>query len=138
MWCGELGDMKGRERKGIFIESGRKIWPHEMRVAKLLVALGHDVVFLEESSIHRADILLDGVEFEIKSPRSANSNSLEHLLKKALRQSSNIIVDMSRIKNCHDDSFRRFLITQARNRKQIKRLIMITKKGQVIDIDALI
>ncbi|MBR6134414.1 hypothetical protein IKQ38_02960, partial [Candidatus Saccharibacteria bacterium] len=36
-----------------------------------------------------ADILLDDVAYEIKSPKSANSNTLEHVLKKALKQSSN-------------------------------------------------
>ena len=99
---------------------------------------GHNIEFLEETSIHRADILLDGVEYEIKSPRSSTANSLEHLLKKALRQSPNIIIDTSRMKNSRDDATRKFLISQVKSRKQIKRLIMITKRGQIVDITALI
>lgn len=124
--------------KGTFIASGRKLWPHERRVADILTLAGHDIKFLEESSMHTADILLDGREFEIKSPKSSNANSLEHLIKKALKQSSNIIIDTSRMKYSRDDSIRRFLVSQAKMRKQIKSLIMITKRGQIIDISSLI
>ena len=126
------------QKKGTFIASGRKVWPQELRVAEILTMAGHNIEFLEETSIHRADILLDGVEYEIKSPRSSTANSLEHLLKKALRQSPNIIIDTSRMKNSRDDATRKFLISQVKSRKQIKRLIMITKRGQIVDITALI
>lgn len=85
-----------------------------------------------------ADILLDGAAYEIKSPKSVNSNTLEHILKKALKQSSNIIIDTLRMKNAHDDNTRRFLINQVRIRKQIKKLIMISKQGQIIDISSLV
>ena len=66
----------------IITADNRQPWPHEMRVAKILSKKGHIIEFLEESNIHTADIKLDGREYEIKSPRSATSNSLEHLLKK--------------------------------------------------------
>lgn len=130
--------MQQNRKNGTFIVSGRKIWPHELRVAEILTLAGHNIEFIEESNLHTADILLDGIEFEIKSPKTSNSNSLEHLLKKALRQSFNIIIDTSRMKNSRDDNIRKFLIAQAKSRKQIKKLIMITKRGQIIDISALI
>lgn len=84
------------------------------------------------------NILLDDVAYEIKPPKSANSNTLEHILKKALKQSSNIIIDTSRMKNVRDDNTRRFLTNQVRIRKQIKKLIMISKQGQIIDISSLV
>lgn len=130
--------MQGRQKKGTYIASGRRLWPHELRVAKVLAMAGHTVEFLEESNLHTADILLDGVEFEIKSPKSASANSLEHLLKKALKQSPNIIIDTSRMKNSRDDNVRKFLTSQVKSRRQIKKLIMITKQGRIIDIFALI
>ena len=130
--------MHGSRKKGTFIAPGRKLWPHEMRVAEILAMAGHRVEFIEESNLHTADILLDGVEFEIKSPKSATANSLEHILKKALKQSPNIIIDTSRMKGVRDDNTRRFLVAQMRSRKQIKRLLMITKRGQIIDISGLV
>ena len=113
-------------------------WPHELRVAKILALAGYAVEFIPETNTKTADILLDGIEFEIKSPKSANANSLEHILKKAVKQSCNIIIDTSRMKNVRDDNTRRFLVNQVRIRKQINNLIMITKQGQIIDISALV
>ena len=122
------------QRKGIFIAPKRKLWPHELRVAEILAAAGYSVEFIEESNLHTPDILLDGTDYEIKSPKSGSANSLEHLLKKALKQSSNIIIDTSRIRKMRDDSICNFLVAQAKSRKQIKKLIMISKSGQIIDI----
>ena len=89
---------------------------------------------MPERHISAADILLDGVEYEIKSPFTCKANSLEHVLKDALRQSSNIIIDTSRMKNSRDDNVRKFLVSQTQMRKQIKKMIMITKQGRIIDI----
>ena len=125
-------------RGKVIVSANANPWPHEQRVAKILALAGHAVEFIPESNTKTADILLDGVEFEIKSPKSANANSLEHILKKAVKQSCNIIIDTSRMKNIRDDNTRRFLVNQARLRKQIKKLIMITKQGQIIDVSALI
>lgn len=128
--------MKNNKVGKIIVPVGMKPWPQEMRVAEILAMAGHNVRFLEESNLHTADILLDGVEFEIKSPKSANANSLEHLLKKALRQSPNIIIDTSRMNNFNNVNIKKFLISQMKKRKQIKKLIMITKRGQVVDISS--
>ena len=122
----------------IIITTPRKLWPHELRIAQILAESGHEIKFLGESNLHNPDILLDGIEFEIKSPKSSNTNSLEHLLKKAIKQSPNIIIDTSRLKNTPDRNLQRFLVHQFKLRKQIKRLILITKKGKIIDISSLI
>ena len=133
----KIGKMNNPRGK-VIIPASVSPWPHERRVAKILALAGHAVEFIPESTMKTADILLDGVEFEIKSPKSGNANSLEHILKKAVKQSNNIIIDASRMKNVRDDNTRRLLVNQVRIRKQIKKLIMITKQGQIIDISALV
>lgn len=125
-------------RGKVVVPANANPWPHELRVAKILAFAGYAVEFIPETNTKTADILLDGIEFEIKSPKSANANSLEHILKKAVKQSCNIIIDTSRMKNVRDDNTRRFLINQVRIRRQINNLIMITKQGQIIDISALV
>ena len=131
--------MSSYNRKGrIIIPAGCRPWPHELRVADILAMAGHVVEFIPESNAKTADIYLDGMEFEIKSPKSANTNSLEHILKKALRQSCNIVIDTSRMHDSRDDNVRRFLVNQIRSRKQIKRLVLITKQGRIIDINSLV
>ena len=129
-----------KQRKAqIVIPAGLCPWPHELRVAQILSLAGHTVEFLPTRSSKTADILLDGIEYEIKSPRTNKTNTLEHLIKKALRQSSNIIIDSSRTngKKMRDDQIRAFLISKARRHRQIKRLLFITRGGQIIDIKAL-
>ena len=125
-------------RGKVVVPANANPWPHELRVAKILALAGYAVEFIPETNTKTADILLDGIEFEIKSPKSANANSLEHILKKAVKQSCNIIIDTSRMKNVRDDNTSRFLINQVRIRRQINNLIMITKQGQIIDISALV
>lgn len=129
--------MKNR-KAGIFVAPGRKPWPHEMRVAEILSLAGHYVEFLEEGNLHTADIRLDGIEYEIKSPEAFNTNTFEHTLKNAIKQSPNLIIDTSRMKKVRDLKVRNFLVSQKRKQKQIKKLIMITKHGQIIDISSLI
>ena len=62
----------------------------------------------------------------------------EHKLKDATKQSPNLIIDTSRMKKVRDLKVRNFLVNQMRKQKQIKHMIMVTKRGQIIDISALI
>ena len=125
------------EKTGIFIAPGRKPWPHEMRVAEILSLAGHYVEFLSESSLHTPDIRLDGVEYEIKSPETEKTSSLEQSIRTALKQCQNIIIDSSRMK-MYDTRVRNFLIKKCREQKQIKKMLFITKRNEIIDIFELI
>lgn len=125
-------------RGRVVIPAGKRPWPHEIRVAEILAAAGHKVEFILESGVRTADVLIDNTPFEIKSPRSFNSNSLEHLLKRGVKQSPNLIIDSSRLKKVGDKKLEIFLVGQKRKQKQIKRILFIDKRGAVVDIDELI
>ncbi len=127
-----------RQKGKIIIPAGRKPWPPELRIANILAMAGHNVEFLPESNVSTADILLDGIEYEMKSPFTNKPDKLERNIKRGLKQSKNIIFDSSRIKNMRDDNLRRFLIKKAREQKQIGKLIFITRRGQIVDIKSLI
>lgn len=124
----------------IIIPSGIVPWPHEMRVARILSNAGHEVEFIPKGHTKTADILLNGVEFEIKSPLTNKANSLEHILKKALKQSPNIIIDSSRMdgRKLKDKQILTFLINKVRRHREIRRLLFITKRGQIIDVKRLL
>ena len=122
----------------IIIPGGRKPWPHELRIANILAMAGHNIEFLSESNTSTADILLDGIEYEMKSPFTNKPDKLERNIKRGLKQSKNIIFDSSRIKNMRDDNLRRFLTRKVKGQKQIGEFILITKHGQIIDIKSLI
>ena len=127
-----------KRKSGIYISPGRKPWPHEMFAAEVLALAGHYVEFLREGDRPSADIWLDGVAFEIQSPEAFNTNTFEHTLKDATKQSPNIIINMIRMKKVREQKVRMFLVNQMKKQKQIKRLLLISKSGQIIDISTLI
>ena len=98
--------MDNIKRGRIIIPGGRKPWPHELRIANILAMAGHNIEFLPESNISTADILLDGIGYEMKSPFTNKPDKLERNIKRGLKQSKNIIFDSSRIKNMRDDNLR--------------------------------
>lgn len=125
-------------KAGIYIEIGHKTWAHELRVAEILAAAGHYVELLAEGLLPTADLRLDGIEYELKSPERFNANTLQHTISDALRQSPNIIIDTSRMKKVRDYQVQRFLISQIYKNTHIKRLLMITKQGKIVDIMKLV
>ena len=105
---------------------------------EVMATAGHEVEFIREAKVRTADILLDNVMFEIKSPKSFNANSFEHLLKRGTRQSPNLIIDSSRLRGVVDKKVEAFLVNQVKKQKQIKRLIFINKRGVAVDINEVI
>lgn len=129
--------MNNQRKSQIIIPGGTHPWPHELRVANILALAGHTVEFLPTGTQKTADILLDGIEYEIKSPLTNNPKKIIRNVKRALQQSQNVIIDSSRIKGMRDDVLRKLLVSRAKDQKTLKRLLLITKRGQVIDIKAL-
>lgn len=131
---------KSRVKQGVFKPTGRRVWPHEDRTANILASHGHYIEFLPETNMHSADIFLDGVLYEMKSPRSFNTNSMEQLIKDALykKQCPNIIFDSLRLKGIRDDKVIEFLISQIKLRKKIKKMLFVNKRHELIDIFTLV
>lgn len=127
-----------RKRAGVYIESGRKPWPHELRVAEILALNGHFVEFLAEGRLPRADIRVDGAEFEIKSPERFNANTLEHMLRDAIKQSPNVIFDTVRLKKVRDCQVERFLKGQIYKNSRLKRVWLVTRQNRIVDISKLL
>ena len=97
----------------IIFDPQRKPWPHEMHTARVLAQNGHTVTFLKEVGNNPPDIRLDSIIFEVKAPKTSKTSSLEQTLRKAIKQSSNIIIDSFRMK-MSDDVALKFLIKKCR------------------------
>lgn len=131
--------MERTNQAGIFIPQGRQPWPHERHVAETLANAGYYVEFLAERSIKTPDIRINGaIEFEIKSPEGARAITIERAIKKALKQCPNIIIDASRMKGVRESQVIKHLAFQLKARKQIKRMLFVTRRGEIIDISNLI
>jgi hypothetical protein len=128
--------MKKSEGK-IIIPSGANVWPHEMKAAQALAAAGHTVEFIRKSERereHSADAYIDSIKWEFKAPDGSSVSLVEKNLRRAVKQSSNIIFDSCRVKRIPDSALQRELTKWAKKIKGIDRLRFINRHRVVIDI----
>lgn len=98
----------------------------------------YDIEFIPPSNIpemHRPDILMDGIEWEIKCPIGKGKNTIIRNMKQAAKQSQNIIIDLRRSALPEKNS-----ISQIENRfkekANLKRILIIKKNGDLLDYSA--
>lgn len=124
----------------VIIPHGAHAWYHELMTADALAGAGYIVEFVVASHtrhIKSPDIVLEGQKWEIKSPKADKLSALERNLKRATKQSGNIIIDSHRMSKIRDASIQKLLVQKYKQQKTIKRLLFINRKRQVIDISAL-
>ena len=107
---------------------------HELATAKFFAERGKDIIFIKASNIpevHTPDILMDGLEWEIKSPQGKAKRTIETNFRHAVDQSLNIIFDLRRInlpeKQCIAQLEKEFIARHA------KKLLVITKSGELLE-----
>ena len=107
---------------------------HELATAKYFSDLGKNVKFLAKSNVkgvHTPDIHMDRLDWEIKSPHGKTTECICDNMRDAIKQSSNIIIDLRCMpiptKRCVDRIER-----ELNYRKSIKRLRVITKEGKLL------
>jgi hypothetical protein len=125
----------------IIIPHGVKVWHHELQTANALAAAGYTIEFIVINGRRYAkspDIVVDGQKWEMKSPKTDKLSAVERNLKRATKQSGNIIVDSHRMSKLHDSSIQRLLVQKHKQQRTIKKLLFINRKRQVIDIIGLI
>ena len=104
---------------------------HELETAKFFSAMGKNVIFLKPSSIpntHTPDIIMDGLEWEMKCPKGCAKSTIEDNIKKAVKQSRYVIFDLRLTKLSEKDCIVK-LEKEFIARKNLKKLYVITKDG---------
>lgn len=117
------------------------VWEHEARTAHALAKAGYVVEFLPAKNNNDAkspDIFMDGVKWEIKAPKTGKLSAVERNLKKAYKQSANIVFDSQRMGRLPDKSIQKELIKQFCLTKKMERLLFVNRKRETIDISTLI
>ena len=79
------------------------------------------------------NLRIKGVEWEMKSPQGDGAKTIENILKKAAKQSKNIILDFSRIKMSSSRAISRTKYYLRNNKHGIKKLLIIAKNRKIID-----
>jgi Contact-dependent growth inhibition CdiA C-terminal domain len=70
---------------------------HELDTANRLAELGEDVTFIPARGTDRvADIEMNAVRWELKSPTSSNPNTIRTRLGRGATQAVNIVLDLAR------------------------------------------
>ena len=115
----------------ITVPKNALVQPHEFNVATILSWTGDDVEFIPTGHVHTPDIRYQGFLWEIKSPQGSSSRTIENNMRLALKQSSNIIVDLSRMKlpesKCLHEVKRQNGLIRGKHR-----VLVITKKQKIL------
>ena len=107
----------------------------EFETAKFFAAQGKDIVFIRPSSIpnhHSPDIIMDGIEWEIKCPEGSSKRTIENNIRAAEKQSRYIIIDLRRIKIAEKTCISQIEMN-FRTKPKIKRILVITKRLRLIE-----
>ena len=133
--------MHRKARGSVTIPAGIEVWEHELKTAQVLASYNHHVCFIPKDSgpnIKSADILIDDVSYEMKSPKADKLSAIERNLKKASKQSDNIVIDSRRMKKIHDSAIQKCLVKKLKQQKTIKKILFVNRKHELIDISDLI
>lgn len=115
-------------------QSRKQLRFHEVNVILLLLDyFDADITCISPGFGKTPDVKIKGIEWELKSPQGNGVKTIENILKKAAKQSNNIILDFSRIKMKGNQALSRTRYYLHNNKHGIKRLIIITKNHKVID-----
>jgi len=122
------------------MKKGKKIIPngvipkrHELETADFFTNTGIDVEFIEPSPIRKMpDVSMNGIKWEMKSPKGKGRENLEHAFKAAIRQSGNVIIDLRRSKIPEKKALIK-LEREFELSKRAEKLIIITKSSKRLD-----
>lgn len=81
--------------------NGVSLEKHENETIVFFTELGYDIELIPPSNSPGSktpDFMMSGVAWEMKSPQGKSKTSLEHIFRKAIKQSENIIIDLSHSK----------------------------------------
>lgn len=121
----------------IIIPGDANVWPHEQKTAQALARAGYTVKFVKKSEdpyATSADVLIDGVLWEMKSPTASSIKAVERNLKRARWQSGNIIFDSRRMKNVPDAAIERELHKWASELNGVSHVLFVNRHSAVIDV----
>jgi hypothetical protein len=130
-----------RNKGEIRIPAGIIVWQHELATAEALAAAGYIVEFLPISirkDSKSPDVLMNGEKWELKSPKTDKLSAIERNLKRATKQSGNVVIDSRRMHKLQDRTVQKFLLQKYKQQKTIKQLLFVNRRHQVIDISELV
>lgn len=123
------------QKLGKIKPNGVSLEKHEYDTILFLTNLGYDIELIPPSNSPKAktpDFIMSGKEWEMKSPQGKSKISLEHIIKKATKQSENVIIDLSKSKMPEEIAIKELkrCFKQINSCKQLK---IITKDHRLLE-----
>ena len=116
-------------------QSRKQLRFHEVNAILLLLDyFNTDITCINSGAGKTPDLRMNNIEWELKSPQGDGAKTIENILKKAAKQSKNIILDFSRIKMNGSHALSRTKYYLRSSKHGIKKLIIITKSHKIIDL----
>ena len=123
-------------KRGTITPNGVSLEKHENDTIVYFTEMGYNIELIPPSKSpgsRQPDFIMNGLPWGMKSPISNGARTIEHAVRSASKQSENIIIDLRRSK-IDDERAIAQIKFHASKRTNIRRLIVITKKGAHIDI----
>jgi len=124
-----------KSRGEIRIPAGINVWRHELNTANALAQAGYIVEFLPTKDIKDTkspDILMDGEKWELKAPKTDKLSAIERNLKRATKQSGNIVIDSHRLRKIHDSTVQAFLVQKFKQQKTTRKLLFVNRNVKLL------
>jgi hypothetical protein len=121
-------------KTGKITPNGVILETHENATIVYLTEKGFNIELIPTSQIegiHTPDFKMCGLDWVMKSPCGHSRWTIENQLRRAVRQSQNIVLDGRRLK-MPNQQIEREITRQFEKFKSIKRLILINKHGEML------
>lgn len=118
-------------QKGYIKYNGAKLEEHEKSTLNFLSENGYNIEVIQPQNtpkMKNADIVIDGVVWEMKCSQGYSERGIERLFVKAKKQSSRIIIDLRLTKIDKIRAMNRAL-KEFEKRREIRSLMVISEKG---------
>ena len=110
--------------------------PHEVNIASVLAGHYQSVVQfiipVDDYKRKSADVIMHGVQWELKCPIGASKSTIRNQFRRASRQSKNIVIDVRRTK-LEYSNIEKEVLFQIKERPYIKKVILIDKYEKIIE-----
>jgi hypothetical protein len=111
--------------------------PHEIDAASILArhyqCIVNFLIPVDDYKRKSADMVMFGVQWEMKSPTGASKSTIENQFRRASKQSKNIVIDTRRT-TLTDEEIEKAIIRETKKHSVIRRVIMINKEKIVVEI----
>ena len=137
--CVTLIRMKPKYR--VIVKTLPQDAPKGFEMSAALIAANYfktDIIFLRPGPMKSPDLLVGQELWELKSPRGNSKNTIHNIFVTSRKQSYNVVIDLRYCKMHEKKAFSRIRDAYNKRRRKKCQLLIITKKGSLLDIKDLL